>query len=116
MIQYYVVRLVPYTTQEPEGTKRVRKRYRGRAYLERQTRFAPLVRFSLIELFLFLLPPLALPHFRFFAIRAASPPASQERQTLSLSPYQKVEVAQITPHILYAYVAPSSLQNLFSTS
>ena len=86
MIQYYVVRLIPsyHIPPNSQGMKRVRKRYRGRAYLERLDPFCPArLIFSHRAFFFFasaLAPP---PHFRFFAVRAASLPAP------SLSPYQR---------------------------
>lgn len=77
MIQYFVVRLIPsyHIPPKSQGFKRVRKCYRGRAYLAKPTRFAPLVRFSLTELFSFFASALAPLTFDFSPF--APPPLSQ---------------------------------------
>jgi hypothetical protein len=83
MIQYYLVRLVPYTTQEPGDETREKALSRARVPLRNRPVLPRSFDFPSPSFFLFCFRPRSPPHFRFFAVRAASLPAP------SLSPYQR---------------------------
>lgn len=84
MIQYYVVRLIPsyHIPPNSQGMKRVRKRYRGRAYLERLDPFCPARSIFSHRAFFFFASALAPPLT--FDFSPFAPPLSQLRASLHI--------------------------------